>query len=87
MVFHALQGAVSANRRLEMECLNSTNVLSNCAFDPYKVFYKSPWDYVVGYCWLRREVRVFRLDRIRSVRETGESFTVIHTYQPEQYGG
>ena len=46
-----------------------------------------PWDYVVGYCWLWREIRIFRLDRIQSVRETGESFTVIHTYQPEKYAG
>jgi predicted DNA-binding transcriptional regulator YafY len=42
--------------------------------DPYAVFpYDRSW-HVVGYCHLRDDVRVFKIDRIRSASQTGESF-------------
>ncbi|MFD1957298.1 helix-turn-helix transcriptional regulator [Paenibacillus thailandensis] len=42
--------------------------------DPYGiVFWKGRW-YAVGHCGRRGEVRSFRVDRIRSLRETGERF-------------
>ncbi|NJM06043.1 YafY family transcriptional regulator [Candidatus Gracilibacteria bacterium] len=44
-------------------------------FDPYGiVFYQSDW-YTVGYCHLRRDIRIFRLDRISAVQTTDCSFT------------
>jgi predicted DNA-binding transcriptional regulator YafY len=43
--------------------------------DPYAVFpYDRAW-HVVGYCHLREDVRVFKVDRIRSASQTGRSFT------------
>jgi predicted DNA-binding transcriptional regulator YafY len=42
--------------------------------DPYAVFpYVRSW-HVVGYCHLRDDVRVFKVDRIRSVSSTGLGF-------------
>lgn len=42
--------------------------------DPYAVFpYDRSW-HVVGYCHLRDDVRVFKVDRIRSASQTGMSF-------------
>jgi len=42
--------------------------------DPYAVFpYDRSW-HVVGYCHLRDDVRVFKVDRIRSASQTGEGF-------------
>lgn len=42
--------------------------------EPYGlVYWRSMW-YVVGYCRLRREVRIFRCDRISSIAETRELF-------------
>jgi predicted DNA-binding transcriptional regulator YafY len=44
-------------------------------FDPYGiVVYRSYW-YAVGYCHLRKALRVFRLDRISAVRATDSVFT------------
>jgi predicted DNA-binding transcriptional regulator YafY len=44
-------------------------------FDPYGiVFYQSDW-YTVGYCHLRRDLRIFRLDRITAVQTTDHTFT------------
>ncbi len=42
--------------------------------DPYAIFpYDRSW-HVVGYCHLREGVRVFKVDRIRSLAQTGSSF-------------
>jgi predicted DNA-binding transcriptional regulator YafY len=43
-------------------------------FDPYGLAYRGGRWYVVGMCHLRRGLRSFRLDRIRSVRATGVGF-------------
>jgi predicted DNA-binding transcriptional regulator YafY len=44
-------------------------------FDPYGiVFYQSDW-YAVGYCHLRKDLRMLRLDRITAVQTTDHTFT------------
>jgi predicted DNA-binding transcriptional regulator YafY len=43
--------------------------------DPYAVFpYVRSW-HVVGYCHLREDVRIFKVDRIKSVRQTEHSYS------------
>jgi predicted DNA-binding transcriptional regulator YafY len=44
--------------------------MSQRAINPYRVVYRSAWWYVVGFCNLRGDIRVFRLDRIRSAEMT-----------------
>lgn len=43
-------------------------------FDPYGVVYHAGLWYTVGYCHMRRDVRVFRLDRIQAIALREESF-------------
>jgi predicted DNA-binding transcriptional regulator YafY len=45
------------------------------AFDPYGVVCRSKFWYTVGYCHLRADIRVFRLDRIVQVEMRDETFT------------
>ncbi len=49
--------------------------ISQRMFHPYRVVYRSSRWYVVGYCTLREEIRVFRLDRIRHAEITNDLFT------------
>ncbi len=44
--------------------------------DPYTIWYFNGTFYLFGYCHMREEVRVFVLDRIRSLRLTEDVFTV-----------
>lgn len=44
------------------------------ALDPYGLVYHDAHWYVVGYCHLRRDVRVFRLDRVLSAIPLGDHF-------------
>lgn len=43
--------------------------------DPYGLVYHEGRWYVVGYCHLRDDVRVFRLDRVRRAQRLDETFT------------
>jgi len=44
--------------------------------NPYRIWFFNGTFYLVGYCHLRKEVRIFALDRIRMLSLTNESFTV-----------
>ncbi len=44
-------------------------------FDPYGVFYQSGAWYVLGWCQLRDEIRMFRLSRIKKLEPTAREFT------------
>ena len=44
--------------------------------DPYKVWFYDGTIYLIGRCHLRKEVRMFVLDRIKMLNITGERFTM-----------
>jgi predicted DNA-binding transcriptional regulator YafY len=44
--------------------------------DPYKVWFYDGTIYLIGLCHLREEVRMFVLDRIKTVTVTDEHFTI-----------
>lgn len=52
---------------------------------PYKVWYFNETFYLIGYCMLRKDIRMFALDRIKSIQETKEPFTVPDTFSLEGY--
>jgi len=70
-----LSGAAQAQIRVSMGYRTPQGKESERAFDPYGLAYRSGRWYVVGMCHLRKGLRSFRLDRVRSVRPLNESFT------------
>jgi predicted DNA-binding transcriptional regulator YafY len=44
--------------------------------DPYRVWFFNGAFYLIGHCHKRKEVRIFALDRIRSLRQTGDEFDI-----------
>ena len=68
--------AISATHSLNLvyAAASSNGAETERQIDPYAVFpYDRAW-HVVGYCHLRNDVRVFKVDRIRSASQTGTSF-------------
>ena len=53
--------------------------------DPYHLHFVDGAWYVFAYCHLRREVRVFALDRIAEIFPTGEHFEVKPGFSPEEF--
>ncbi len=55
--------------------------------DPYTLLpYLKSW-YLVGYCHLRREIRMFKADRIESLARTGEQFDLPESFDLAGYLG
>lgn len=69
-----LSVAAQRGRRVWMRYQNQGGEASERQFDCYGVVYHSERWYAVGYCHLRQEIRVFRLDRIAMLTERDEYF-------------
>ena len=60
--YRILHEAIQAGRKVTAEYINGANVRTERCFCPYKIFRKELYNYVVGFCEMRNELRIFRLD-------------------------
>jgi len=73
--FCALTRAVVSRRRVDMLYWTaSRNETTRRDFDPYELALIDDGWYAVGYCHYRLSIRMFAIQRVKSVRETGETF-------------
>jgi predicted DNA-binding transcriptional regulator YafY len=66
--------AAHAGRRVLMRYLSADGDVTERALDPYGLVYHEGRWYVVGHCHLRRDLRVFRLDRVLAAAPDDETF-------------
>jgi hypothetical protein len=66
--------AAAAKRQLELSYRASAGEITERRVDPYGLVRLERYWYLTGYCHLRQDVRVFRLDRVRRSRTTEASF-------------
>jgi predicted DNA-binding transcriptional regulator YafY len=67
--------AIQACHRLRLVYRAQTGDRSERDVDPYQVVYRAGRWYLLGYCHLRADRRVFRLDHIQHARALDETFT------------
>ncbi len=68
-----LRSAVDAGERVELEYYSfARDEMTTRTVDPARVFNAFGAWYLAGYCYRAEGARVFRIDRVRSVRPTGE---------------
>jgi predicted DNA-binding transcriptional regulator YafY len=70
-----LSTAVMDQRRVVLRHRSAKGVQTERRFDPYGLVYRAGRWYVVGYCHLRAEQRVFRLDRVQQTSVLDEYFS------------
>jgi proteasome accessory factor C len=70
----AVRAAVTTHARVEIDYLSGKDELTTRRIDPEVVFYAMGQWYAGAYCHLARDERMFRVDRIRALRSTGETF-------------
>jgi predicted DNA-binding transcriptional regulator YafY len=84
--FRALTTAVVCRRRVEMVYWTaSRNKVGQRDFDPYEMALIDDGWYVVGYCHKRRDILMFAVQRVKSVRATGDSFERPGGFRLEEY--
>ncbi|MEA3359398.1 MAG: WYL domain-containing protein [Thermodesulfobacteriota bacterium] len=55
--------------------------------DPYKIWFFNGTFYLIGYCHVRNEVRIFALDRIKMLHQTKYIFKVPENFSFEEFVG
>lgn len=73
-VLVTLSAAAQRRQRVHLAYRTPQQADSARDFDPYGLLYQSGHWYVAGHCHLRRALRSFRLDRVRSVRAIDSYF-------------
>ncbi len=53
--------------------------------DPYRILFFSGTFYLIGYCHVRKEIRVFAVDRIKMLSTTGEHFEIPDGFDPQEF--
>jgi predicted DNA-binding transcriptional regulator YafY len=84
--FKALVQAVRKHRRLELLYWTASRDETLCrVIDPYHLASVDGDWYMIGYCHLREDIRMFAPGRIRSLRETGEEFDRPASFRADEY--
>ncbi len=69
--------AASGHMKVQIEYFTpARGKLERRSVRPYGLIYNVEYWYLVGWCEKREEIRVFRVDRIRSAQRTGEKFSM-----------
>ena len=55
--------------------------------DPYRIWFFNGTFYLIGFCHMRNEVRIFALDRIKMLHQTKETFEVPEDFSLERFMG
>jgi predicted DNA-binding transcriptional regulator YafY len=77
-----LSTAVLEQRQVMVRHRSAQGLQTERRFDPYGLVYRAGRWYVVGYCHLRAEQRVFRLDRVQEATLRDEPFTRPTEFDP-----
>ena len=83
-----LNQAIAERRRVEINYYAmSRRSETQRAVAPYKLWYFNGSFYLIGHCQLRKEIRVFALDRIKTLTPTEHTFEVPEGFNAEDFMG
>ncbi len=83
--FLTLSTAAYQQRQVEISYQSRTGEAGERNFDCYSLLYHSKRWYAIGYCHLRQDTRIFRLDRMLAVRPRETRFTRPPHFDPLAY--
>jgi predicted DNA-binding transcriptional regulator YafY len=87
-LFSKLNTALRNGERVNMEYYSfNSDELSKRVIEPYHLVYHDGFWYLIAFCHRREEVRLFRLDRIKSFELTGEHFNIPYDFDFNDYMG
>lgn len=78
--------AISSRQYIEIEYFTmSRKQKSQRRVAPYKIWFFDGTFYLIGFCCLRREVRIFALDRIKTIEQTCRRFEIPEDFSIEDF--
>ncbi len=84
--YRRLANAIGERKKVWLKYYSASSDKTNKRYvDPYHLRYHQGAWYLIGYCNLRRDMRVFALDRIIDLRYTEKDFRVIGGFVLEDY--
>jgi predicted DNA-binding transcriptional regulator YafY len=81
-----LAAATSKQHTVQMRYFSATkNQITRREVSPYRLWYTNGALYLIGYCHLRKDVRLFAVERIKSVTLTDHPFQIPLDFDIEDY--
>ncbi len=75
-VFDILKNSIIERKKVGIVYLSGNMEKTSRIIHPYSLYIKNGNSFLEGYCELRNEARIFRLDRIISCEKTGDFFII-----------
>jgi len=85
-IYSVLKNGADLLEKVEIEYIDARFNKSIRIICPYKIFLKYNQLYVVGFCDRRKALRVFSIKRILKAIKLSQKFSVIETFNPNDYG-
>lgn len=87
-IINRINDACAKRRSVEMVYYTmSRRTESKRKVDPYRIWFFNGTFYLIGYCHVRKEVRIFVLDRIKMLHQTKETFGIPEDFKFEEFMG
>jgi predicted DNA-binding transcriptional regulator YafY len=78
--------AIDKNRTVQLRYFSASRSSTNRReVDPYRLWYATGALYLIAYCHLRKDVRMFAVERIRSITLTGYPYQMPLGFDVEEY--
>jgi len=87
-IFANLEEARRSKRSVEINYYTmERHELTKRLINPYGLIYRVSTWYLVAYCHWRKEILMFRIDRIKELKETSKNFEIPSSFSLEEYMG
>lgn len=81
--FNIIKDSIIKKKVIDIEYYSSYGEKTNRCVEPLQLMFKGKSWYIVGFCRAREAIRIFKINRIRSVKNIGEHFT--RSFEEESY--
>lgn len=83
--FNAINDSIKKERKIILDYLSNDNEVRSRTIHPYKLFiYNNAW-FVIGFCELAGDIRVFKINRIERFSLTDKKFRKLLAYNERDY--
>jgi predicted DNA-binding transcriptional regulator YafY len=87
-IIHRVNEAAIQKKSVEMVYFTmSRKKESRRKVDPYRIWFFNGTFYLIGFCHVRGEVRIFALDRIKMLHQTRDSFEIADSFDIDAFLG